>query len=192
MATFPKNKRCSGKFAKDHRGVLLANVLGKKLHSHWRTSLVSSITPQLRDGMLGGFSGRSTDFASHALRMMTQVAHRDHHSTAFVFTDLVAAFDMMVQQLVMKTRGGDDTIRHLADIMQMPGVTLDQVMQHATGSEAFVSVGVPSHLRHLVATAHNSAWIQVGRRGGLLQPRRGAKPGDPLGDICFNFLCSEF
>ena len=69
MATFPKNKKKAATAAKDHRGVLLANCLAKKLHSHWRASLDACIAPQLRDDMLGGFKGRAADFASHSVSL---------------------------------------------------------------------------------------------------------------------------
>ena len=188
MATFPKDKRKATKTTKDFRGVLLANVIGKKLHSHWRRELVGTITPVLRGTMFGGFAGRATDFATHSLRMITQIAHREHVSTAFLFTDLVSAFDMMIRQLVMPTVDCEHSLRALAATIGAPSADIDAILALQRQGHTFSMVGVSPHLQHLVATMHDHSWLQAGKRGGLMLAQRGGKPGDPLGDIAFNYF----
>ena len=89
MCTIPKAAAVGGQRVKDYRGVLVASVVGKKLHSFWRKGLDPILARRAAGTMCGGIDGRATNIASHIARLTIATSKAKSHSVALLFADLV-------------------------------------------------------------------------------------------------------
>ena len=86
----------------DHwRGILLADVLGKKFRRIQRGWLMPFAAPAIGDLQFGGMPGRGTDMATHVIRLLQEFTTANQMSLAVLFFDCVSAFHSLVRQLLV-------------------------------------------------------------------------------------------
>ena len=191
MCTIPKAAALGGQRVKDYRGVLVASVVGKKLHSFWRKGLDPILARRAAGTMCGGIAGRATDIASHIARLTIARAKARSHSVALLFADLVSAFDSVLRQYVMRAGDDEEAVAQLASMLKLPATALHDLTRELAVASAFDESDVPAQLHHVVAEAHADSWIHVGDAQDLMTTWRGSKPGDPFGDVVFNFFMMQ-
>lgn len=60
-------------------------------------------------------------------------------------------------------------------------------LQATREHDALTLAGVPLHLREVLAESLQDSWFAIKGRRLIANTRMGTKPGDPLGDILFEF-----
>ena len=175
----------------DFRGVLVTSGSGKRWHKHLRTSLQPHLDGAAADTMCGGLAGRGTDVAAHTLRVAFDLASTRRRSIGIFFCDIIAAFYEMAREVVLGTVESDEDI---ARIFKSVGYNPDEMrgfIARVRGGGVLRHAGVPGHLAAAVGEAHRGSWFPTEGLMGVSRSRRGSLPGDPLGDVVFNFLMAD-
>ena len=176
---------------KNSRGVFIEDSLAKIYHSWLRRRLMLRYQKVAHSATYGGTPKRGTDMCAHQALAAWELAHAMKVSMAQVFVDIVGAFDGLVRQVVM---GYDDLpvgdaaiITLLAALGFGPDSVHDLAHQLSQGS-ILEKADVPQEVRRAVGDAHSHTWFSVQGCRPVSEALSGSRPGDPLGDIIFNFV----
>ena len=83
-----------------HRGVLVSDSLGKRLHAWYRLGTLPEFEASARKSQCGGISMRGTDLCSHIVTSYVDVTISFALSSLVLFLDVVAAFDSLYRWCV--------------------------------------------------------------------------------------------
>ena len=187
-----KGGQRSGLECSNHRGVLISDVVGKRVHKATRSHLQPYLENYATDSMCGGLAKRGTDFAAHMVRLFLQSSAQERVSSAALFVDAVAAFDRVIRELVFGAGSLDDaSIARVAERLELPPDAMSELAQALQEPSAFTDAAVPGALNALVAEMHEGSWFAIEGMRTITTTAKGAKPGDPFGDIVFNFLMAR-
>jgi len=187
--TRPQSVECP-----DYRGVLVSSSTGKRWHKHMREALVPSVAAAASGTQCGGIAGRGTDVAALTVRTAFALAeHRKQCAGAF-FCDVVAAFYEMWREIVIGCGGevvnDEDVARRFAALGYSPQ-EMAEAIERIHGESVLERFGVRPHLREVVHEAHRCAWFSTDGLRGVSRSSRGSLPGDPLGDVMFNYTMTD-
>ena len=106
---------------------------------------------------------------------------------AALFLDVLSGFDRSIRAAIMRD---DLSVLELASIFNKLNLDPDcfRLFLELLSKPILEVAGVPEHLRELIANTYRGSWITS---PGAPQPVRtfaGTRPGEPLGDLTFNFL----
>ena len=167
----------------------MSDVIGKKFHSWLRAPLVPHLERHATAGTCGGIHGRGTDVCSHLVRSFLEFGAAKKLSTSIVFANVIGAFDVVVRETLMASSGEVAVL----EIFRRCGLSPEQWQDlQAKLEEASIlhQAGVSRHLETLLCEAHEGAWNSMDHAAQVIRTYRGTKPGDPLGDILYNFVSS--
>ncbi|CAK0907837.1 unnamed protein product [Prorocentrum cordatum] len=81
----------------DHRGLLLSDHAGKALTGMLKRSIEDVYTAKMPINQHGAVAGRGTDFASHIVATMADIASMMGWSVFILYLDIVKAFDRVIR-----------------------------------------------------------------------------------------------
>eukprot|EP00929_Paragymnodinium_shiwhaense_P027184 TRINITY_DN16004_c1_g3_i2.p1 TRINITY_DN16004_c1_g3~~TRINITY_DN16004_c1_g3_i2.p1 ORF type:complete len:1162 (+),score=194.78 TRINITY_DN16004_c1_g3_i2:205-3690(+) len=89
-----------------YRGVALADCSAKALHRVLRGLLIRDVALKAPELTFGGLPGRGTDFAGHTLMQIHSMLCRMGKPHAFLFVDVVKAFDSITRPAMAEAAAG--------------------------------------------------------------------------------------
>ena len=172
------------------RGVLVSDIVGKSYHRIVRKHLVPYIDAYASDSQCGGLAGRATDIACLAARAFLDGNKHRGWSAAIIFLDVVSAFDSALRQLLVPVLH-PLSIADTVDFSSFKGLEKQLLSEILLQPSALAQAGVPPHLAAIAADIHEATWFAVAGAPGIVSTICGSKPGDPLGDLMYNFLMAR-
>ena len=182
------SKKTSGRAgdakAKDMRGIMLLDGLGKSYHALIRSHLMRWSSPRRLPTQFGGYKGQQTLFATQFIRSISQVAQEARVSTSMLFLDVRSAFHSMIRE---QTFGGRlHFAPRLRQLLGEEGFEVDSMMDDINRySQDFIATA-PTSLQRLLQDAHESTWFTIAHHDECYQTHRG--PGSPLADLAYNTM----
>ncbi len=172
-----------------HRGVILADDMGKKYHRLIRSRVTPHLESYVLSSMYGGFLKRGTDFGTLHLKTMVAYAKVKCLSIAILYTDACSAVESVIRALVCGPRLSDEQIRTILKRLRFNQQSFHLFVKVCHDPAAMDAAGVPSSLRDLVRSVLNNTWFSIEGLASISVTRKhGTRAGDPLGDLIFSFL----
>eukprot|EP00929_Paragymnodinium_shiwhaense_P045760 TRINITY_DN23332_c0_g2_i1.p1 TRINITY_DN23332_c0_g2~~TRINITY_DN23332_c0_g2_i1.p1 ORF type:complete len:1909 (-),score=337.49 TRINITY_DN23332_c0_g2_i1:271-5997(-) len=179
--------KAAGKF----RGICLADSSGKLLSRSMRSHVIDEVQSKAPDLTCGGVQKRGADMAAHALDQAHQFRGRKHKSHAFLFIDVVSAFDN-VNRALLAEAGSGTLIGEVINAMHSDTWTTTQFTDKVYKTKRGVKQGDPvsdaafllifvdalNVMRLKLSEAGLSSIITVGR-----QPARGSENIQDVSEI---------
>ena len=164
-----------------------------KVYHHWlRYKARLALEEKLPDGFFGGFPGRGTDMCALQAREIWSLARSMHKSAGTLYVDVVGAFDVVLRELLFGCPpGAEITDLRIAATLKQLGFTpneLHEVVSIIPEINYLSSVGVPERIAEAIGESHMDTWFLVQGSAQHTLARTGSKPGDPLGDLLYNYL----
>eukprot|EP00929_Paragymnodinium_shiwhaense_P051829 TRINITY_DN26020_c0_g1_i1.p1 TRINITY_DN26020_c0_g1~~TRINITY_DN26020_c0_g1_i1.p1 ORF type:complete len:894 (+),score=170.76 TRINITY_DN26020_c0_g1_i1:3-2684(+) len=94
------------KAAGKYRGICLADCSGKLLNRSMRAHVIAEVEDKAPDLTCGGVPQKGADFAAHALEQACSYLKAKNRSHAFLFVDVVSAFDNVSRSLLKEAGEG--------------------------------------------------------------------------------------
>ena len=174
-----------------HRGVLVADAIGKSCHSALRVKLAPHLELYARPTQHGGRQNRTAAFATQAIREAQRYSRKRGSSLAVLFIDVVKAFYSVLRQMVMSVPLTDDALAKIMATIGLPREAMEDLAEHLAQPTAFQEAGISTSLDATISEAHEDTWFSTQLLPTVAHTYKGTKPGDPLGDIVFNFLAAR-
>ena len=185
MAPVWKHKGSASDMA-TYRGVQVADISGKLLHSAYRRRLISLAGELMGKFQFGAMSGRGTDLASWCVRGYQRLMSFRQRSHAFVFIDVVAAFDSVIKELVTGSFLDRSVPEgRLERVCGGDRGRVQAVLALVYSEPVLCDANISAHLRRAVMDAHAANWFTVAQCDGLFEAHTGTRPGDPFGDVVY-------
>ncbi len=173
------------------RGILLVDCLGKNIRKIIRGKLLTAGQEYFLDSQRGSLPRRGTDQAGHAVRLFLEWCTLKLRTGVVLFVDAVSAFYSVVRGLVMDLDVSDEAIAYLFKSLSMPPAAIQELSVKLQEASILSGLDLHPHLHSQVAEMHQNTWFSVQGIQPIAQTERGSKPGDPFGDVVFNFLMSR-
>ena len=172
--------------AKDMRGIMLLDGMGKSYHALVRAHLMTWSSPRRLPLQFGGYRGQQTLFGTQFLRSFSRVAQKAGVSTSLLFLDVRSAFHSMIRE---QTFGGSLQLApRLQQMLGTEGFEIEKLENDIPKySQEFVTTA-PLNLQRLLQDAHASTWFTLAHHDGCYQTHRGSRPGSPLADLAYNTM----
>ncbi len=174
-----------------HRGILLVNNSGKICRKVVRNKTVPLAEQTFHDCQRGGLPGRSTEQAAHVLRSFLEFAKNEGHSVGILFVDAISAFYSVLRQFIFNMGSTDEDIAKLFAKFDLPPAAIHELYATIDGGPIFDQIDVSPHLKALLTELHHNAWFCTEGVEDVAETGTGTKPGDPFGDLVFNFLFAK-
>ena len=177
--------------ASSYRGILLAEVFGKILHSWARQRLLPTLVHRRAPGQIGGLPSQQTTTAIQLLKLHGRQGRHRRMTTAVIFVDLKAAFHHMLREFVFSVNEPlqQRELRHIFDPNEFNIEQLAADLQQACEEQP---TDIPAALRLFLHDIHKSTWFQLDSdKDQIVTTGRGTRPGSPLADLGFNLLMSR-
>ena len=128
------------------------------------------------------------DFCSHIARSIWQLAEASRSCGSELLLDVISAFDTVVRGLVYRDDYFDDRVAKILHSMNLAPEVMHDLANFISEQPALDSAGVSAHVSAAVREPHSDTWHSTQGMPNVTATYVGSKPGDPLGDIIFNFL----
>ena len=174
-----------------YRGILLAEVYGKILHSWARQRLLPTLVHRRAPGQIGGLPSQQTTTAIQLLKLHGRQGRHKKLTTAVIFVDLKAAFHHMLREFVfsVKTPLSQSELQTFLDPTEFTITQLAADLQEACQDRPN---DVPEALRLFLHDIHCSTWFKLDPdQDQTVTTARGTRPGRPLADLGFNLLMAR-
>ena len=170
-----------------YRGILVSDGAGKALHAWHRSQLLPHFLRVCRPNMCGGAPNRGTDLCAQTGRAWWGYTAAMGLSAVELYVDVVGAFDAVCREVLWQGTD-DESIARLISRMGFDPSVMHALAGHVADKGYLSRLGVPGQVIAGVRQSHDCSWFSTQGLGPVVHSRAGSKPGDPLGDIVFNFL----
>ena len=175
-----------------YRGLLISNHISKILHSTCRRMLVPFFEAQSLPLQLGGCRRAQVVQAGQHVRSFLAWSKRCSRAVGVLFLDVKTAFYKIIRPLIAKHDNLVEQVIEIVERFRLPSTVVVQVLVQKIHEESSVSESMVSqHYEQLLHEYHQHTWFQTPHLQGLTQTGVGTRPGDPLADICFNFVFTQ-
>ena len=171
-----------------YRGLLISNHISKILHSVCRRTILPFYEANSLPLQIGGVRKARVTFAGQHVRAFMSWSKRASFPAAVLFLDVKTAFYRIVRPLIARSPLLYDQLTGIIERFNLPPSALQQLLQKLDQPSAVATAGVPKPVEQLIGELHESTWFQVPGTPTLTATGAGTRPGDPLADICFNFV----
>ena len=107
------------------------------------------------------------------------------------FCDVIGAFDAVVRQILFPVHISDDVIAYMCKTLNFDTDIIHQLVHHITTCSFLNEHGMSDYWVNMVGECHEGTWFSTQGLDDVVVSRIGSIPGDPLGDIVYNFLASK-
>ena len=178
-----------------HRGICVSDTAAKIYHLWLRRRSIGALEAVLPDGFFGGFKKRGTDFCALQAREIWAYAKMKSLAAGQLYIDIIGAFDAVVRQLLMGRAAGDDlTDLEVASVLRALGfypAELQEIIKLIPEVSYLQSLGTSPNIAAAVKESHEASWYVMQGSSITTRTRVGSKPGDPLGDMIFNYMAHK-
>ena len=179
----PLFKKGSSQAPDNYRSIFLSDHTAKSYHSCFRDVLVDALEVKADNWQFGGRKARGTDMAHHMVQAFGAWCQHQGKSHATFFLDLHSAFYQVLRQVLYKNHWTDEQLCWLMhNVGISPEIVHSYVRQH-TATEH-----LKGHDNAVLADMFDGAHFQMAGVNQIAVPSRGTRPGDPIGDVCFNLV----
>ena len=98
---YPIHKSGSLAVAKNYRGIMLLNTVGKCFHAILRKRVMDHLTPLRMESQLGGFAYQQAQFGAQCMQTMGRICAAKGLSMAALFIDVRGAYHYLIRELVL-------------------------------------------------------------------------------------------
>ena len=182
-------KKGSHRDPSNYRSIYISDHIAKIYHSCVRDHLGELYEENALDTQMGGRKGKGTDMAHHILQTFQAATKQANISSAVFFLDLHSAFYAVLRQFLFDTGWNDDM---LCKLLQRLGIHPDEVESFKKRCrDENATRDMHPHGVSILKDIFDGANFQMRGVDKVGVPQRGTRPGDPVGDVCFNLLmCS--
>ena len=177
--------------AGSHRGILLSDAMAKHMHRFYRAPASQVLARKARDTQCGGIGKKGTDFAHHILQEFADVARSRGVAMVGVFVDVVSAFYTVLRQLAFRVDCSDEAVASLLRTLGLPPASMDRLRRRLEERPSLEAAGVSQHVVGIIAEGLTGTWFGTEGLREVAATGRGTRPGDPFGDLVFNFVAEE-
>lgn len=184
-------KKGGRKNCENFRGLLISDHAGKAAASILYDGVDRPYHKYVAESQCGAVEGKGSDFATHLLRSLLDLAAINGLSIAILFVDLVKAFDRILREIVL---GWPQNGKEGADYLEKLGVDplhAKELADEINKSTVLGDAGVTDFTRQLLASMHTGSWFKVGNRTELLNVGCGGRQGCKFGGVIFNLAYAK-
>ena len=173
----------------NYRSIYISDHIAKLYHSCVRDHLGALYDTQALDTQMGGRTGKGTDMAHHILQSFQVATQQANVSSAVFFLDLHSAFYAVIRQFLFDTEWNDQALCALLHRLKISPDEIHNIKQRCSAEDA--TQHMHPHGVSILKDIFDGANFQMRGVRQIGIPTRGTRPGDPVGDVCFNLLmCS--
>ena len=172
----------------NYRSIYISDHVAKIFHGCFRDHLNDLYEMQAEDTQMGGRKGKGTDMAHHILQAFQAKAQVDGVCSAIFFLDLHSAFYAVLRQFLFSEGWSDQVLCRLLQYLKIDPDQIDELRRQSQKYDA--TKHFHSHGVAILRDIFNGANFQMRGVNRIGIPQRGTRPGDPVGDVCFNLLMS--
>ena len=174
-----------------HRGILLADVAAKYSHKVLGAKLAPWLQRFQHECHFGCLPGAGTEVPSLWLQAFSALAKFRTVSFGVAFIDIVSAYYRTIRQLIVHMPSNDAELCYLWSHLQIDPAMINQVRTLVSQASALDEAHVPHELQNQLRALFRGTWFFC--RGGarIAHTHTGSRPGDPIADITFAFLCNH-
>ena len=144
-----------------------------------------------RQAQHGGMPHRGTALCSHFSRSFFGYACERSLCAAQLYVDVIGAFDTVLRQLLFQNELSDEVIAFVLNSLGMDAEVMHKLAQHISNKDFLDSSGMSKFTQMCFQKCHEDTWISTQGLQEIATTEVGSIPGDPLGDIAFNFVSSR-
>ena len=167
----------------NYRSIFLSDYIAKLYHSCFRDHLAEALEQKADRWQFGGRSRRGTDMAHHLVQTFGAWCQSKSRSHGTFFLDLHSAFYQVLRQFLFKQEWTD---KHICWLLNHVGVSPDVFHEFANRRVALESFD--AHGNSILQDLFDQAHFQMAGVEQVAVPSRGTRPGDPIGDACFDLV----
>ena len=170
----------------NYRSIFLSDSIAKISHSLLRDRLCEIYEKLAGTSCFGGRPGRSTDHGHHMVQAMLAYATQKQMPSAHVFLDLSSAFYHVLRQGLF---GDAITDVSLCNFLAAAGIQPDELREwERQAAEDFALSSQTPDVIEFTKDAFRHSHFRVKGVSEAGHTQRGTRPGDPIGDVCFNIV----
>ena len=88
----------------------------------------------------------------------------------------------------MDIESSDEATAYAVKTLRLPESALQDLTNELKENNAFQQAKIPDHLASLATGMYKDSWFCAQGANDLAATGKGTRPGDPFGDLAFNFL----
>jgi len=127
----------------------------------------------------------------HILQTSAAWARSKRCSLVCAFVDVVLAFYTALRQLAVEVDCKDEAVAVRLHTLGLPAESMQRPRERLEQPPVVAAAGVPRHVRQVISEGLTGTWFGTDGLRQVAATRRGTRPGDPYGDVVFNFVEDE-
>ena len=144
-----------------------------------------------REAQHGRIPMKGTALCAHFSRSFFGYARECGLSSAQIYVDVVGAFDTVLRQLLFDTPITDTIIAFVIKGLGCGPEVMHELAKHIADQSFLADTSMSPYTRRCLQECHESTWFSTQGLQVVAGTEVGSIPGDPLGDIVFNFISSR-
>ena len=172
----------------NHHDILVSDNAGKRLHTWSRGRLMNNSKSTAMSTQHCGQPHMGTDLCSHFSRSFWGQLSARGISGASLFVDVSGAFASVLRQLLIGGNISDELLAFILKSVNMGPEVMEEFRMHLASGSFLIASGVSDHLNAVVKDAHSDTWFTTQGLEAPAATALGARAGDPLADIFYNYL----
>ena len=187
MAEILKLATSCSKTCSNSRGVRVSDFSSKTSHGWIRSRIFNSFVNVARPTQHGGVPHKGTTLCAHLSRSVAAYAKQNGLCCTQIYCDVVGAFDALLRQIMLDVPMTDELIAFVLSKLKFEPDSMHKLYEHIKERSFLNTSGVSPYWQHVLAEVHTDTWFSTQGVCDVTLSDIGSIPGDPLGDIMFNF-----
>ena len=184
-------KKGDATLCRNYRSLFVSSVIGKTLHSIYRSELGQVFEQERLPMQIGGLKGQTITQANHTLQLFHRAAIHAQESVFFLFIDVQNAFYRLIRQHFTTTANDARSAEQLFQQLRLPRSALSEFIDLLNRPPALETSDASPFLRSIFAEFYRATWFTVDGSSTVTATRRGSRPGDSFADVCFGFTLAK-
>ena len=184
--------RTSQQYMPGFRAILLEPTLGRILSKSWRPQLEKALAIQAMHMQYGGRKGLAIESLHLQTRMWCANAAAAKLALSIIYVDIRAAFYSVSKQFLVGCRNPEREVQDLCHKLRIPDTAYVDFLQHITQANLLYKATGSNTITDSIAATLQATWFAVANAPQIQSPTTGSRPGDPLADLLYGFVMSEF
>ena len=184
--------RTSQQYMPGFRAILLEPTLGRILSKSWRPKLEKALAIQAMHMQYGGRKGLAIESLHLQTRMWCANAASAKLALSIIYVDIKAAFYSVSKQFLVGCKNPENEVRDLCHRLRIPDTAYTDFMQHITQAKLLYKATGSNTITDSIGATLQATWFAVANAHQIQSPTTGSRPGDPMADLLYGFVMSEF
>ena len=174
------------------RAILLEPTLGRILSRSWRPKLESALAQQAMHMQYGGRKGLAIEGLHLQTRLWYSNATAAKLALSIVYVDIRSAFYSVAKQFLVGCKEPATEIQDLCHRLRIPDSACQAFLDHVMHLDLLSKATGSSTITDSIAATLKSTWFAIENGQQIQAPTTGSRPGDPLADVLYGLVMSEF